>query len=62
MTIPALCAARKMICIVPETRKADAVRDTLLGPVSTACPASILRRMAHAVLYLDADAAAQIPG
>jgi glucosamine-6-phosphate deaminase len=61
MTIPALRAAKRMICIVPETRKANAVRDTLLGPVSTNCPASILRRTAHAVLYLDADAAAQIP-
>jgi len=61
MTIPALRAARRMICIVPETRKADAVRKTLLGPVSTDCPASILRHSPHAVLYLDADAAAQVP-
>jgi len=60
MTIPALCAAQTMICIVPETRKAQAVRDTLLGPVSTACPASILRRMPHATLYLDLDAASMI--
>jgi glucosamine-6-phosphate deaminase len=61
MTIPALCAARTMICIVPETRKAQAVHDTLLGPVSTACPASILRQTPHAVLYLDKDAAAKVP-
>jgi glucosamine-6-phosphate deaminase len=61
MTIPALCAAKRMVCIVPETRKAEAVRKTLLGPVSTDCPASILRQSAHAVLYLDADAAAEIP-
>jgi glucosamine-6-phosphate deaminase len=60
MTIPALCAAKTMICIVPETRKAQAVRDTLLGPVSTACPASILRQMPHATLYLDVDAASMI--
>jgi glucosamine-6-phosphate deaminase len=60
MTIPALCAAKTMICIVPETRKAQAVHDTLLGPVSTACPASILRQMPHAVLYLDLDAASMI--
>jgi glucosamine-6-phosphate deaminase len=61
MTIPALCAAKTMICIVPETRKAQAVHDTLLGPVSTACPASILRQMPHATLYLDLDAAAMVP-
>lgn len=60
MTIPALRAARTMICIVPETRKAQAVHDTLLGPVSTACPASILRQTPQAVLYLDVDAAALV--
>jgi len=60
MTIPALCAAKTMVCIVPETRKAQAVHDTLLGPVSTACPASILRQMPHAMLYLDVDAAPMI--
>jgi glucosamine-6-phosphate deaminase len=60
MTIPALCAARTMICIVPEMRKAQAVRDTLLGPIHTACPASILRQMPHAVLYLDLDAASML--
>jgi len=60
MTVPALCAAKAMVCIVPETRKAQAVHDTLLGPVSTACPASILRRMPHAALYLDVDAASKV--
>ena len=60
LTIPALRAAKHMICIVPETRKAEAVRETLLGPVSTACPASILRHTPHATLYLDRDAAAEI--
>ncbi len=57
MTIPALRAARRMICIVPESRKAEAVRKTLLGPIDTTCPASILRQTPYAVLYLDVDAA-----
>jgi glucosamine-6-phosphate deaminase len=60
MTIPALRAARTMVCIVPEKRKANAVRDTLLGPVSTACPASILRQTAHCRLYLDREAASEL--
>jgi len=60
MTIPALCAAREMICVVPETRKAEAVRKCLHGPISTACPASILRHTPQATLYLDQDAAAQL--
>lgn len=55
LTIPMLCAAKKMLCIAPEKRKAQAVKDTLQGPVSTACPASILRRQSHATLFLDGD-------
>lgn len=58
LTIPALCSARRMICIAPEKRKAAAVERALRGPVSTACPASILRQQAHATLHLDADSAA----
>lgn len=57
LTIPALCAARRMICVVPERRKAAAVREALRGSISTACPASILRRQSHCTLYLDADSA-----
>ncbi len=57
LTIPTLCAARSLICVVPERRKAEAVRSMLEGPVSPACPASWLRRQPHATLYLDADSA-----
>ncbi len=60
LTVPALCAARKMVCVVPERRKADAVRQALRGPVSTACPASILRRQPHGTLFLDAESAAGV--
>jgi len=45
------------VAIVPEARKAVPVRDALLGPVATSCPASLLRRQPHATLYLDADSA-----
>ena len=58
LTIPALCAARRMLCVVPERRKAQAVRDALCGPISPACPASVLRRQTHCTLFLDADSAA----
>jgi glucosamine-6-phosphate deaminase len=57
LTIPTLCAAKRLICVVPERRKAEAVRNALRGPVETSCPASILRRQPHATLYLDADSA-----
>jgi glucosamine-6-phosphate deaminase len=57
LTIPALCAARRMLCIAPERRKAQAVRDALRGPISPACPASWLRRQAHCTLFLDSESA-----
>ena len=61
LTIPALCLAKKIVCIVPEKRKAEAVRKTLRGPISTACPASILRRCPQATLLLDTDSASLLP-
>lgn len=57
LTIPALLAARKVLAIVPELRKAEAVKQALQGPVDTHCPASILRSNAHVHLYLDRDSA-----
>ncbi len=55
LTIPALLSATKVICIAPEKRKAKPVKAMLEGPVSTECPASILRQQAHATLFLDQD-------
>ena len=60
LTIPALLAAKHVVVQVPEARKADAVREALLGPISNACPASILRTCPHARLYLDAEAAGKL--
>ncbi len=60
LTIPMLCSAKRMLCIVPERRKAQAVQDALQGPISTACPASFLRRQGHCVLFLDAESAAAL--
>lgn len=57
LTIPALCSAAKMLCVVPEKRKAQAVKAALQGPIAPACPSSILRRQTHATLFLDAESA-----
>jgi glucosamine-6-phosphate deaminase len=57
VTIPALLRAGAVLAVVPEGRKADAVRAALVGPVSTACPASALRSIGHATLHLDVDSA-----
>ncbi|MGE3310391.1 MAG: glucosamine-6-phosphate deaminase [Limisphaerales bacterium] len=58
LTVPALCSARKMMCVAPESRKANAVRDTLRGPIATSCPASFLRTQSQCTLLLDTDSAA----
>ena len=56
LTIPALLAARQLSVVVPGERKAQAVHDTLYGPVATHCPASIIRTHPRAVLHIDAAA------
>ncbi len=58
LTIPALLSAKKVICIAPEKRKAKAVKAMLEGPITTDCPASILRPQANATLFLDTDSTA----
>ena len=54
MSVPAAIVA------VPAATKANAVYNTINGPVSEACPASILRRHKNASLYLDKDSAKEI--
>lgn len=53
VTCPGLFRAEAWICCVPDSRKAQAVRDALEGPISTACPASIVRTHPNASVYLD---------
>lgn len=60
LTIPALMGCRHVSCVVPGKLKANAVAESLNGPVSTACPASILRSHPSAMLWLDQDAASAI--
>jgi len=57
LTIPALLAARQIYTIVPGPTKAQAVRDTLTGPVGLHCPATALRQHPHSILYIDGESA-----
>jgi len=57
LSVPALLAPSHVLAVVPEARKAPAVKAALEGPVSPACPASILRTLEHVKLYLDLDSA-----
>jgi glucosamine-6-phosphate deaminase len=60
VTIPALLAAATVMAVVPEARKAEPVRRALTEPVSTACPATVLRTRANVRLYLDAGSASRL--
>ena len=53
MTIKQILNAQEIICIVPDARKAQAVKACLEGAVSPLAPASILQTHAHTTVYLD---------
>jgi glucosamine-6-phosphate deaminase len=57
VTIPRLMRVPNLFIMVPGIRKAEAVRAALEGPITEACPASILRQHPNATLYLDNDSA-----
>jgi len=60
LTVPALFRVPELILSIPGPRKAQIVRRTLHDPISTACPATILRRHSNATLFLDRDSAAEL--
>jgi len=60
LTIPALMRVPKLIASVPGPRKAAIVRRTIEEPISTACPATILRTHPDVTLYLDPESASLI--
>lgn len=60
LTIPTLYRVPKLILSVPGPRKAAIVRRTLEDPISTACPATILRHHPDATVYLDRQSAAEL--
>lgn len=62
LTIPTIMNVRKLIVSIPGHRKARCVRRTLLEPISTACPATILRTHPDVTLYLDEESAAALDG
>ena len=55
LTVPTLFSGSRLFCVVPAPTKADAVRATVLGPVSEVCPATVMRLHDNATLYCDSD-------
>ncbi|CAN5187428.1 glucosamine-6-phosphate deaminase [soil metagenome] len=57
MSIQQIMKSRKIICSVPDQRKAEAVKDCLEGIVTNLHPASILQNHPDCTIYLDEDSA-----
>jgi len=57
MSIKQVLKAKEIIAIVPEKRKAPAVKECLEGDISPMAPASILRTHPNTTVYLDMESA-----
>jgi glucosamine-6-phosphate deaminase len=58
MSVRQILKSREIICVVPDARKAEAVRACFDGDIAPTAPASILRTHENTVVYLDRDSAA----
>jgi len=53
MSVRQILKAREILCIVPDARKAQAVKSCFEGKISPLAPASILRTHANTTVFLD---------
>ena len=57
MSIQQILKAREILCVVPDARKAAAVKACLAGEISPLAPASILQSHDNTTVYLDRESA-----
>jgi glucosamine-6-phosphate deaminase len=57
MSVNQIMKSKNIICTVPDSRKAQAVKDCLEGDIAPDNPASILRNHESVFLFLDKDSA-----
>ncbi len=55
LTVPRLLRAERLFAVVPGCSKRSAVKAALEGPITTSCPASILRTHPGCQIYLDKE-------
>jgi len=60
MSIRQIMKSAAIVCTVPDTRKAVAVKNTIEGPVTNLVPASILQTHTHCWMFMDDPAAAKL--
>jgi glucosamine-6-phosphate deaminase len=57
MSVRQILKSNEIIAVVPDARKAEAVKASVEGPVSPGAPASILQTHPNTTLYLDSNSA-----
>jgi glucosamine-6-phosphate deaminase len=60
MTISQILKAKEILCIVPDARKAQAVKNCFEAKVSPMAPASALQNHANTTVYLDAASSSML--
>jgi glucosamine-6-phosphate deaminase len=60
MSVRQIMKAREILVVVPDARKANAVKLCFEGEIGPMAPASILRKHARATVYLDGASAASL--
>lgn len=60
LTVPALCCADQLFCMVPAATKAEAVGKTVLGEIREMVPATVMRMHKKATLYVDPDSGKEL--
>lgn len=62
LTIPAICAAKKIFCLAGGSHKAEVVEKTLKNAIAPDFPATILRQQSQAILFCDLDSVSSLSG
>jgi glucosamine-6-phosphate deaminase len=62
MSVQQILKSREIICVVPEARKANAVKACIEGNVSPTAPASILQTHSATTVFLDDESASLLTG
>jgi glucosamine-6-phosphate deaminase len=58
MSVRQVLKAREIVAVVPDARKAQAIKSCFDGPISPMAPSSILRNHPNATVYLDRQSSA----
>ena len=60
LTIPTICAAKRILCLAGGSHKAEVVKKTLQNAIAPNFPATILRQQSQAILFCDLNSTAYL--